>query len=113
MSSERPDIQRLNPDDLMAGFSRSNVGMCLVVAVVAHVVIVGALSVRYIGTKLGFIQPPPPKAQPGPTTQPTTQPATAPATTAPAPKAGADKGPASKPTSKLPDPLDPGGLFKE
>lgn len=112
MTSEQPDIQRLNPDDLMAGFSRSNVGMCLVVAVAAHVVIVGALSVRYIGTKLGFIQPPA-KVQPGAATQPATQPATAPATTAPAPEERPDEQPASKPAAKQPDPLDPGGLFKE
>ena len=48
MSDEYSDIERLAPQKLLEGFSKGKVFMCVVTAVVLHVVIIGGFSTSYI-----------------------------------------------------------------
>lgn len=48
MSEIHEDIQKLAPQKLMGDFSKNRILLCIAVAVVVHVVIIGATSVNYI-----------------------------------------------------------------
>jgi len=48
MSEQENDIERLTPQKLLAGFSRGKVIHFVILAVVIHIAVIGALSTRYI-----------------------------------------------------------------
>jgi hypothetical protein len=48
MSQEYSEIQKMSPDKLVRMFSRSHVGVAVLLALLIHVVFVGAMSVNYI-----------------------------------------------------------------
>lgn len=53
-SQASTDIQRLSPDRLLLGFSNSRLGLAVLVALVIHVLFIGALSIEQIH---GWIDP--------------------------------------------------------
>ena len=54
MADNVQDADRISPDRLMWGFSRSPLVLCLIVAIIAHAALIGATSVSYIH---GLIDP--------------------------------------------------------
>lgn len=48
MSEQENDIGRLTPQKLLESFSRGKVIRCVILAVVIHAAVIGALSTRYI-----------------------------------------------------------------
>ncbi|NQT86705.1 hypothetical protein HQ560_08080 [bacterium] len=48
MAEPQNDVERLSPDKLVVGFSRTRMARWLVIALVAHVVFAGATSVGFI-----------------------------------------------------------------
>ena len=48
MSDVPQDLGRLSPERLVAGFSRSKILVCLLIAIGAHVFVIGATSLGYI-----------------------------------------------------------------
>jgi len=48
VSLSPPDIDRLSPDKLVIGFSRSKIMLCIGLAIAVHLVLIGATSVGYI-----------------------------------------------------------------
>ena len=53
-SSNRQDVEQngidnIDPDELMANISRSNLGKTIVISTIFHIIFIGALSIGYIG----------------------------------------------------------------
>ena len=48
MADPSSDLQRLSPDKLVAGFARTKVFQCLLIAIAAHLVLAAATSVAYV-----------------------------------------------------------------
>ena len=48
MADPASDLQRLSPDKLVAGFARTKVFQCLLIAIAAHLVLAAATSVAYV-----------------------------------------------------------------
>ena len=48
MADDQPSIDRLSPDKLVAGFSKTKVVTCILVALAVHVVVLAGTSVSYI-----------------------------------------------------------------
>ena len=48
MTEHVRDIDRLSPDKLVAGFARSKVALCCLIALGIHVVVLGGTSVTYV-----------------------------------------------------------------
>ncbi len=45
---EQEDLDRLAPEKLVTGYSRSNMALALILAIMLHVVVIGATSIEYI-----------------------------------------------------------------
>lgn len=46
--AELPEVEKVSPEKLIAGFARGRIALWVVVAVVAHVLLIGGTSVGYI-----------------------------------------------------------------
>ena len=47
-ASELPEVEKVSPEKLLAGFARGRIALWVVVAVVAHVLLIGGTSVGFI-----------------------------------------------------------------
>ena len=75
--ADTPEIENLSPDKLVAGFARTRIATCIILAVAVHLLVILLTSIGYIRSQLtvGPDQPPAEakEAEKAATTEPTTK----------------------------------------